>query len=396
MVIFAMRYTYCCYLDRLHTMNTIFTIGIFLSLFLATLLLTKRDKTLSDNILAAWMGAMAVYLASYYLKHLGYWEVYPHLVGITHPFPLLFGPLLYLYVEFSLRAEQRWKWSDWMHFLPFVVCYLFMIPFLFGSSAEEKLLSDSLDFDSGYRLFFIASFIAFIISGLLYPFLAFKKTITYQQMLDDNFAYKEEISLTWLKSLIIGLLCIFFVVILVVVLNLGFGVQFGFNSDLISYIFIVAFISVLGFMGIRHQGIFTEKRKSKQAIVEVKSVSYQKSGLKRGDADDLHEKLLLLMQTEKPYLEPKLSLGQLADKLGITSNNLSQVINQCEEKNFYDFVNGYRVNEFIALASSPENRNMNLLGIAFDAGFNSKSSFNQVFKKSTGKTPREYLLDNTE
>lgn len=97
------------------------------------------------------------------------------------------------------------------------------------------------------------------------------------------------------------------------------------------------------------------------------------------------------MQSEKPFLEPKLSLGQLADKLGVTSNNLSQVINQCEEMNFYDFINAYRVKEFIALASSPENSNMNLLGIAFDAGFNSKSSFNQVFKKNTGKTPREYL-----
>ena len=377
-------------------MNTVFTIGIFLSIFLAALLLTKRNKTLSDNILATWMAVMAVYLTNYYLKHLGCWEECPHLVGITHPFPLLFAPLLYLYVEFSLRSEQRWKWTDWMHFLPFVVFYLLMIPFLFGVSAEEKVLSDSLDFDSGYQAFFIASFIAFFISGLLYPFLAFKKTIKYQQMIDDNFAYKDEISLTWLKSLIIGLWAIFVVVIIVVVLNLGFNVQFGFNSDLIGYILLVVFISALGFLGIRHQGIYTERRKHKHDIVEVKTESYQKSGLKLADAEDIHEKLLLLMQSEKPFLEPKLSLGQLADKLGVTSNNLSQVINQCEEMNFYDFINAYRVKEFIALASSPENSNMNLLGIAFDAGFNSKSSFNQVFKKNTGKTPREYLTNKTK
>jgi AraC-like DNA-binding protein len=372
-------------------MSTVFTIGIFLSIFLAALLLSKRNKAMSDNILAIFMGAIAIYMGNYYLKYLGYWETHPHLVGTTHPFPLLFGPLLYLYVEFSLRSEQRWKWTDWMHFLPFIISYLLMIPFLFGTSAQEKILSDNQDFDSDYQLFFIATFIAFIISTLLYPFLAFKKTIKYQQIIDDNFAYKEEISLTWLKSLIIGLWGIFVVVIIIVVLNLGFNVQFGFNSDLIGYVLMVVFIFLLGFFGIRHQGIFTEKGNHKQDIVEVKTESYQKSGLKLADAEDIHEKLLQLMQSDKPFLEPKLSLGQLADKLGVTSNNLSQVINQCEEMNFYDFINGYRVKEFITLATSPENRNMNLLGIAFDSGFNSKSSFNQVFKKNTGKTPREYL-----
>ena len=134
-------------------MSTVFTIGIFLSIFLAALLLSKRNKAMSDNILAIFMGAIAIYMGNYYLKYLGYWETHPHLVGTTHPFPLLFGPLLYLYVEFSLRSEQRWKWTDWMHFLPFIISYLLMIPFLFGTSAQEKILSDNQDFDSDYQLF---------------------------------------------------------------------------------------------------------------------------------------------------------------------------------------------------------------------------------------------------
>lgn len=374
-------------------MSTIFTIGIFLSLFLVALLLTKRKRVQSDNILAALMGAMALYLANYYLKYLGYWETHPHLIGITHPFPLLFGPLLYLYVEFSVRSEQRWMWADWLHFSPFIVCYLLMIPFLFFTPTEAKLLSDSQDFDSSYQSFFIASFIAFIVSAVVYPLLAFKKTVKHQQIIDDNFAYREGISLTWLKALIIALWSIFAVAILVTFLNFIFAVQFGFNTDLVGYILLVVFIALLGFFGIRHQGIFTEQKGRRQSIVKVKSASYQRSGLKQSDAAKLHEKLLELMRSEKPFLESKLSLGQLADRLGVTSNNLSQVINQCEEVNFYDFVNAYRVREFISLATAPENNHMNLLGIAFDAGFNSKSSFNQVFKKNTGKTPREYLAE---
>ena len=84
------------------------------------------------------------------------------------------------------------------------------------------------------------------------------------------------------------------------------------------------------------------------------------------------------MATEKPYLEPKLSLAQLADSLGVLPNHLSQIINQYEGKNFYDFVNSYRVDEFIALAKKDTNKNFNLLGLAFEAGFNSKSSFNNA------------------
>ncbi len=97
------------------------------------------------------------------------------------------------------------------------------------------------------------------------------------------------------------------------------------------------------------------------------------------------------MEKEKPYLEPKLSLGQLAEMLGVAANKLSQVINQYEEKNFYDFVNGYRVQEFIVRAQNDKNKNLSLLGIAYGSGFNSKSSFNQVFKKFMGETPHRIL-----
>ena len=110
-----------------------------------------------------------------------------------------------------------------------------------------------------------------------------------------------------------------------------------------------------------------------------KTPEYRKSGLKAEDATSLHQQLLTLMTTE------------LAEMLGVLPNHLSQIINQYEEKNFYDFVNSYRVEEFITLAKKDIDKNFNLLGLAYEAGFNSKSSFNQVFKKITGKTPSEFL-----
>jgi AraC-like DNA-binding protein len=96
------------------------------------------------------------------------------------------------------------------------------------------------------------------------------------------------------------------------------------------------------------------------------------------------------MEEKKPYLNPKLSLQELAQNLDISSNRLSQIINQQAEVNFHDFINQYRIEEFLRNAKS--NKNYSLLALALDAGFNSKSSFNHIFKKQKGISPSLYLL----
>lgn len=373
-------------------MSAIFIIGIFLTFFLAVLLFSKRNKTLSDTILAIWMVAIGIYLLNYYLYYLGYWAEYPHLVGVLHPFPLLFGPLLYLYTSFSLRKDQHFGKKDMLHFVPFIVLYLSMLPFYFGYTAAEKVRVDRMDTASEFRITMMISLVCFVLSGIIYPVIAYRKIGKYQKLITQNFAYADKISMKWLKLMILGLAAIVTVVAVIYFLQEGVGMEFGFNTDLIFFLLIVVFIFLLGYFGIRHRGIFTEEHKTGNYILEPQSNGeYKKSGLKTADALELRERLLALMASHKPFLEPKLSLSDLAGQLQTSPNNLSQVINQYEEKNFYDFVNSYRVKEFIERAALSENKNLNLLGIAFDSGFNSKSSFNEVFKKHTGQTPSKYL-----
>ena len=97
------------------------------------------------------------------------------------------------------------------------------------------------------------------------------------------------------------------------------------------------------------------------------------------------------MKTEKPYLNPRLTLNELAGSLDISANHLSQIINQYEKVNFHDFINTYRVNEFIERAE--KNNNFNYLVNAFESGFNSKSAFNSIFKKIKDATPSQYLAN---
>jgi len=97
------------------------------------------------------------------------------------------------------------------------------------------------------------------------------------------------------------------------------------------------------------------------------------------------------MEEKKPYLNPRLSLSDLSRELDISSNQLSQIINQQAGVNFHDFVNKYRVDEFLQNANS--NKSFSLLALALDSGFNSKSSFNYIFKKQKGISPSQYLSE---
>ena len=121
------------------------------------------------------------------------------------------------------------------------------------------------------------------------------------------------------------------------------------------------------------------------------SQKYKTTSIASFDIEELSNKLKIFMEKEKPYLDPKISLAQLAQSLDLNTHLLSRVINERFVKNFFEFINTYRVEEFKNLVSKSENKNYTLLSIAYDSGFNSKTTFNTAFKKITKQTPKEYL-----
>ena len=371
-------------------MNAIFICGIFMSFFIALLLLTKKNKALTDKILAIWVILIGLHLLNYYLNQLGYWETYPHLVGITAPFPLLHGPFLFLYTLYSLRQDSSLRKIDYLHFIPALLSYLYMFNFFFFYSAEEKAMVDAGKV-TDFEFFTSLLLVSFILSGLSYPILSYRLTRLHQRKINANFSYDEGINLTWLMHCILAIAAIFISATIIVISREGMSISFSFNADYIFYSLIILFIFYLGYFGIRHQDMFTHNSQTVSAgPLEAK---YKKSGLKQDALQELHQKLVQHMANEKPYLDPKLTLSGLAHLFSVSPNQLSQVINQQENVNFHDFVNKYRVEEFLALAAKPSN--FSLLGNALDSGFNSKSSFNSIFKKQKGMTPSQYLASHT-
>lgn len=368
-------------------MSIVLNIGIVLSFFLGILLFSKKDKALTDNILSIWLVAIGIHLTSSFLHYEEYWEVYPHLIGITAPFPFLYGPFLYLYVLYSIKSKTHLQKTDYLHFAPALISYLYMIPFYFFYSAEEKTLVDKGLVDD-FGVFSNIMLIGFILSGISYSVLSYRKLVKREKVVDENFSNNDRINLTWLRYAILGIVSVFITAAVVLIFREVLGFQFPFNADILFYSIIVAFVIYVGYSGIRQQDLFSNKVINEEALVKTES-EYKKSSLKLDVAKKKHDELLELMKKEKPYLNPKLTLSELADNLSISSNHLSQIINQNEQVNFHDFVNKYRVEEFIQKAQT--NKSYSLLAHALDSGFNSKSTFNSVFKKFKSVTPSQYI-----
>lgn len=228
--------------------------------------------------------------------------------------------------------------------------------------------------------------VLFIISGVSYSIVSYKLLGQYKQLLGDNFSSTENINLNWLRGFIFTIATVFVLVALFTFLRDFMGLEFQFNTDIIIYSILTIAITLLGYFGIRHQNIFIDN-----LIVEVDKIGseYKNSSLKEEFAIKKYKSLLKLMQEQKPYLEPKLTLNDLSNLLDTSPNHLSQIINQYEQQNFNDFVNKYRIEEFIERAS--QNKGFSFLAHALDSGFNSKTTFNTAFKKQKGVTPSQFL-----
>jgi AraC-like DNA-binding protein len=237
---------------------------------------------------------------------------------------------------------------------------------------------------------------------LIYFALTLRLLKKHQQAIKDSFSSIEKINLKWLKNLTWAVGFIVAIDIL-----LFFLIKF----DILAFSRAVLFISLLcalliyavGYFGLTQPAIFSQIKPAatvqKPEMAETPSAEkrgkYQKSTLTDAQAEENLARLLALMKTERLYLEGELKLSEVAEKLDVSTNNLSQIINDKLGKNFYDFVNEYRVETAKQLLLDPKKQHLTLLAIAFESGFNSKSSFNNVFKKQTSQTPSGFREINT-
>lgn len=228
------------------------------------------------------------------------------------------------------------------------------------------------------------------LSGTTYFLMTIKLFRIHNINIFNNFSYSSDIDLKWLKNLVFIFGIIWTVLISVTIIHHVFHkFSIVFCTDGI-FLSLSVFVILMGYFGVRQKVIFTSENILAGIDSQEIQAKYSGSGLSDSEAEQYVEKLTDYMLQSKPYLNPDLTLSQLASEVGISSHYLSQVINEHIKLNFFDFVNQYRVEAFKDSITNPQYNNYSLLGIAFDCGFNSKSAFNRAFKKVTGFTPSQY------
>lgn len=357
-------------------------LGATQALLLACALFTaKRGNRTANRFLAAFAFVIAISIGGVSLSKTPYVLSFPHLRMLHQPFYFLGAPLLFLYVRALVLRKTRLEKKELLHFIPFALCVVYLSPY-YLQSATDKLISYSTY--NGPQWFRIRSALL-ILQFLIYLSLIGSMLLGYSRKNGERATATQKTALFQIRFLLVTFLALWAIGVLHYIASLLSTTYYSTpETDLIIPLGITAFIYALAYLGLRKPDSLTPPSDLPPAK------KYEASSLTRERSERHVQKLLRFMETEKPFIDGELTLQKLAKKLSIPTQHLSQVINERLNQNFVDFINTYRVEEAKKRLVDPAKKHYSILAIAEEVGFNSKSSFNLVFKKHTNMTPSEF------
>lgn len=383
------------FLDQLSLLLTY--AGITQAVFV-TLLLNNRSvrKSRANRFLSVLLLAMAfsVLHSLYAGRTLTHFDIRAYPTG--DPTFFLIAPLLWFYVQELTGHRVQLSARLWVHFLPFLVLVVgSLVLGYFPPAADVKAFVST-----HFRWLWLSFWSLVVIQFSGYLFMVNKRWVAYQSLLESEVSNTENVSIGWVRyfmRVFLGI-TLFFLLVLV---NL---VHHGDMSDInrLAALVLAGSILALGYKGILQNEVFHVRANvpdnAPTPSITTDSPTADSTLIPESKKPDqqLIDRLLTYMDAEKPYLDSELTLSGLAIRLGIGRSVLSQVINEGVGDNFYNFVNRYRVEQVKQFMADPAMQHYSLLGLALEAGFKSKSTFNLIFKRFTGLTPSEYVrvMDN--
>ena len=337
----------------------------------------KKGDAIANRLLGIYLFLFAFNLTfnSLFWSKLLYTENFIHFFGLSAVPWLCYGPLFFLYQK-RVITKGKLRIIELCHFIPLALYLLAKSPF-FIMDTESKLASlvDGSFREYGFSTINTAYFA--MAQMALYGMLTISHKIGNKTLIPLE-------KRVWLNYLILAffgyLLCFmtYFVRI-----ELGYYSLF---SDYIICYFIVLFIGSVAYFGIVQPQVFEESLTMNAVIPFIK---YERTGLSSEYSLELKQQLETLMENEKPYLDSDIRMDDLAEMLDIPRHHASQVINEHFKSNFFDFINGYRVKE-AELALKELGEKITIQQVAYQSGFNTRTSFYKAFKKVNGITPKEY------
>lgn len=307
----------------------------------------------------------------------------PHLIEVAFPFVYLYIPILFLYVLSITKKDFRFKKTHCVHFIPFALFCIF-IGIKFGTLSagairemvQTSSLYTSLE-DLVFDLVEYVQFFGYVVASLI----ILKK---YRLRIKNLYSTIESINLSWLNFVLFGFIGWKSLEIIEFVLWNVTHYDYVFILYIIAEVVFLVFLALMVFKGFKHPEIFSVASEPK----------YEKTRLPGSLKEKYKTELIQYMKNKKPFLDPTLSLKELAGKVSIPPHHLSQVLNTHLNQNFFDFINSYRIKESqrLLLEQNPDKKT--ILEVLYQVGFNSKSVFNSAFRKYTGMTPTQFKKAN--
>jgi len=415
----------------------LFALPVYQSVILTLLLFFSSNRRLSSSriIMGSFQFLMAFYFTFNFLYSIRAFEVVASIYFLILPVILLFIPVFYLYILSITTPGFMFKKSYLFHFIPAFSILCLNLPYLFASVAERtdfisngyNMVSSKL-FSYLLSVYMVGIFGIFTLQLLFYAIRSVKLYRNHKMYIESRFSYTENINLDWILVLIISFV-IFFVfndLLYFVGFRQHFITQIIYNIAMLIITFYAGYRGLLQvnlneMISVQNLLVFsgqddcqasdkadsvllplvsqTTNTESKGSQITNKTESIKKysgSALSGDQKKILLSKLDQLVIHEKIFINDKLSIEDIAVKLDTNTKYISQLINETYNKNFYNFINFYRIEEAKRLLISEENEKYSILGIAQSVGFVSKSTFNVAFKRYTGVTPTEFKTKATE
>lgn len=360
-----------------------------------------RHERKSSNWLAAFILFCTLYVAPFMLGYSGWYSKQPYRDMLLYvPFQQLFllPPLLFFYVRYLLNSQFVIQKIDGIHFLPTALYMIYIVAvgvydkFVIGDYFFYDNQRDK-DFDLWYQ-------IAGFVSMVFYLVLSLRSYNQYKKQNYDTVSFADSLLHRWLHQVLAAFLLLLFIRLLFFILNpewANFGGKYWYY---LTFSVLYYFMAISGFVHAVRSNFSTDFNRSSQFL---SANSYEETtGENNGRVAEkntvlseaetqLVQQLEELMNTQKLFRDPTLTLFDVAQKMDSTPKQISRIVNNGFQSNFNDFVNKYRTQDVIERGKANETDYKTLLGIALDAGFNSKSTFNRAFKKHTGKTPKAFF-----
>lgn len=362
------------------SITSIVVILLSLQTTLLIVLLLQKGKQIQHRLLSVLLFCFLLTLINFGAFNLllsegfGDWIPYLQLELIYG-----FGPALYLYTKSLTDKSFQLQKLDWVHFLLPTLEFVYYRTSLF----REGAIGLSEQPETPANLFYQVLQWGGLFSVVIYLSFSFYLLWRHKKWLKDRYSNLENKELSWLEKPIILYLsfCLLWIPTRIVDIVL-------FNELLRPYYFNLGFIGLaaltcwIGFKGYLTTHVNT-----------TGFLQHKESPSPTGDESDLAavaKRLQEVMQEKAYYLENDLSLASFSERTAFSQKDISRALNSCLRLNFHEFVNRYRVDAFKRNLEKASLSHLSLLGVAMESGFGSKSSFNLVFKSSTGMTPKKY------